>query len=92
MSHELSCSPAIIDTARLIDVTGRKLQHEVQQLDAAHAYLHAPLRRCEAWAVPPREQWPESWDTFKNPLAAYGLHYMDTHMQGQAGNRIANPH
>ena len=35
--------------------------HDIEQADAAQAYIQAPLKGTETWVQLPHEHWPEEW-------------------------------
>ena len=57
--------------------------YDLEQLDAAQAYLLARLRGIPTWVMAPRDQWPEVWSGMRMPavgvkVACYGRRVLGT--------------
>ena len=75
--QELSSQPATMQAAKAVDFMGLQKGYTTQQADATQAYTQAKLQGTKTWISLPRDQWPESWKGYRNPvcpldLALYG--------------------
>ena len=57
-----------MDAGRLVDAFGLRRGFDIQQPDAAQAYLQAEIRGKPTWVLLPQDQWPTSWAGMRKPV------------------------
>jgi len=75
--QDMVSSTALMEAGKFVDVISLLPGFGGTQADAKQAYTQCLLLGDETWVFLPREQWPDSWKKFKNPvvrlrLALYG--------------------
>jgi hypothetical protein len=65
---DLGSSPSSMEAGRLVDAYGLRHGFDIQQSDAAQAYLQAELRGNPIWIAIPQDQWPASWQGMRRPV------------------------
>jgi len=68
MFADLGSSPSSMEAGRIVDAFGMRPGNDIQQSDAAQAYLQAKIRGKPTWVIIPQDQWPESWKGMKKPV------------------------
>ena len=75
--NDLASSAALMVASKFVDFVASLSGNDCELGDAQQAYTQALLRGNETWIFLPRDQWPNSWKKFRNPvcrlkLALYG--------------------
>ena len=65
---DLESSPSSMEAGRLVDIFGLRPDYDIQQSDAAQAYLQAKIRGKPTWVLLPRDQWLASWSSMRKPF------------------------
>ena len=75
--QDMVSSTALMEAGKFVDAISLLPGFGGTQADAKQAYTQCLLLGDETWVFLPREQWPDSWKRFRNPvvrlrLALYG--------------------
>ena len=62
-----------MSAGRFIDYYGLLRNHALEQADAVRAYTQAPLMGVTTWVRLPRDQWPQAWRGFRDPVCPLAL-------------------